>query len=323
MKNWYDLCFLKKYSTFKEMKESQQKLCVFIHYSNYLYIPKYVSIYVNEISKYFDEVILVTNPRAVKLDLSDLNENVITRLVQNEGYDLGMFYKVLQSIDPSKYSQIACINDSNILFNELQAIFTWNKFNPSDFWGLIDSNEKPWFSTHSDNYHIQSHFIVFNRKAIDKLPEFFDSIQIDLLFKENDPARLRRDVINNWEIGLTQFMIRNGLSTSCYIDSSIYSQLYLSGRQGNVGHKLFPELIQSGYPLIKKKIITHGNWTANFQPARSWKRMIRQYGNLNWEIDLLIEELIQLKYDSGKQPYNQLRRKIQHIYHNLLNKEVA
>jgi hypothetical protein len=118
-------------------------------------------------------------------------------------------------------------------------------------------------------------------------------------------------------------MVNQGFSTQCYINSDIYSQLYLAGGKANIGHKLFPELIQSGYPLIKKKIITHGKWTANFQPARSWKRMIRQYGNLNWEIDSLIEELNQIKNDAGNQAYSQLRKKIQIAYNNLINKDVA
>lgn len=305
------------------MNQGQPKLCVFIHYSKYLHIPKYVVIYVNEISKYFDQVILVTNHRDTRPDLSDLNQNVTTRFVKNEGYDLGMFYKVFQTIDSTKYSQIACINDSNILFNELQPIFNWSKANPADVWGLIDSTEKPWFSTHQDNYHIQSHFIVLNHRAIEKLPAFFNSIHIDRLFNENDQAKLRRSVINDWEIGLTQFMISEGLSTGCYIDSSIYSQIYLSGRPGNIGHKLFPELIHSGYPLIKKRIITHSKWTQNFQPARNWKRMIKLYGNRDWEIGHLIQELKQIKNDSGNQPYHQLKKKIRIVYNSILNKEVA
>lgn len=305
------------------MNQAQPKLCVFIHYSEYLHIPKYVSIYVNEISTYYEQVILVTNQRAAKPDLSGLNTNVTLRFVKNEGYDLGMFYKVFQSIDSTKYSQIACINDSNILFNELQPIFNWSNKNPADFWGLIDSNEKPWFSTHLNNYHIQSHFVVFNRKAIEKLPEFFNSIQIDELFKESDQAKLRRTVINDWEIGLTQFMISEGLSTGCYIDSSLYSQLYLKGKQANVGHKLFSELIRSGYPLIKKKIITHSSWKEYFQPARDWKKLIRQYGNPDWEIDQLIEELRHINNDAGNHPFNKWKKKLLLVYYSFMNKNVA
>lgn len=280
------------------MKVVQKSICVFIHYSQQTYLPQYVSIYVNELSNYFDQVTLVTNQLVLKPDLLKLKQNVSTLQVQNEGYDLGMFYKVFQSIDANEFSQIACVNDSNILFNELQPIFTWSKKLDYDFWGLIDSHEKPWFSTHSNNYHIQSHFIVFNKKAIELLPAFFDALQIQELYDEKNTAKLRKMVINKWEIGLSQFFIGKGLSHGSYIDSRSYSYLHLSGKLTNIGHKLYHELIKSGFPLIKKKIITDGNWKNIFRSGTHWKNMIRQYGNPNWEIETLIEELIQIKNES-------------------------
>jgi|GEM_PF-6573408 len=39
----------------------------------------------------------------------------------------------------------------------------WGNSSDADFWGILDSFEKPWFSEHENNRHIQSHFIVFNR----------------------------------------------------------------------------------------------------------------------------------------------------------------
>jgi lipopolysaccharide biosynthesis protein len=181
-----------------------------------------------------------------------------TLLVKNEGYDLGMFYKVFRTIDISKYNQIACINDSNILFNQLDPIFNWSKTLKTDFWGVIDSNLKPWFSTHRNNYHIQSHFIVFNQKALLKLPAFFDALNIQDILTEKDTVKLRQTVIDKWEIGISQFLIKEGLSCASFIDSNSYSHKYLSGKQTNVGLKLYPELIRSGYPLIKMKVITKG-----------------------------------------------------------------
>jgi lipopolysaccharide biosynthesis protein len=288
----------------------QKNLCVFIHYSKYLYIPGYVKIYVEEISNYFDQVILVTNERSVEIENVFNNMKISIVFVKNEGYDLGMFYKVFQTIDISKYRQIACINDSNVLFNELLPIFDWSKTNGADFWGAIDSNQKPWFSTHLNNYHIQSHFIVFNRKAVLKLPSFFETLSIQDILKEKDPAKLRRSVIDRWEIGLSQYMIEQGLSCASFIDSNAYSDLYLSGKQTNVVLKLYPELIRSGFPLLKIKVITKGKLKDIFRTRSYWKNLISQYGNQNWEIELLIKELIQIKKDSGNQPFIKIRRKI-------------
>ena len=278
----------------------QKSLCIFMHYSKHLYIPIYVSMYVNELSFHFEQVILVTNYRSINKEFLSMNQNVTTLFVKNEGYDFGMFYKAFQTIIPSEYSQIACINDSNILINGLNSIFDWGKSTQYDFWGIIDSHEKPWFSTHTNNYHIQSHFMVFNRKAIDKIPAFFASLSIQEIFNENDPVKLRQAVINQWEIGLTQYLVKQGFSCGSFIDSKLYTQLYLLGKSVNAGHKLYAELIQAGYPLMKRKIIIKKSWKDRFRQQYRWEKIIRQYGNKNWDIENLIDELKQIKKESSK-----------------------
>jgi lipopolysaccharide biosynthesis protein len=304
------------------MNKIQTSLCVFIHFSKYFYIPRYVKIYVDEISKYFDQVILVTNERSVEENIAFNNIKISTVFVKNEGYDLGMFYKVFRTIEISKYSQIACINDSNVLFNQLLPIFNWSKTQQADFWGVIDSNQKPWFSTHHNNYHIQSHFIVFNRNALLKLPAFFCTLNIQDILNEKDPVKLRQTVIDKWEIGLSQFLIKEGLSCASFIDSSLYSKLYLSGKQTNVGLKLYPELIRSGFPLIKMKVITKTKLKDIFRSESYWKNLIRQYGNPNWDIESLIEELIQIRNDSGNQPFIKIKRKYLQFWSLIFSKTI-
>ena len=51
------------------MNLTKKSLCVFIHFGNMEYIPKYVEIYVNELSLYFDEVIFVMNRRRLDTTL--------------------------------------------------------------------------------------------------------------------------------------------------------------------------------------------------------------------------------------------------------------
>lgn len=277
------------------MDFSKKSLCVFIHFGKDEFIPLYVQIYANEVSLYFDEVIFVTNNRLINLDISPLNSNITAKFVKNEGYDFGMFYKVFKSINPSEYIQIACINDSNILFNKLTPIFEWSQLTNYDFWGLVDSHEKPYFSTHQDNYHIQSHFLVFNSKAIRLLPEYFESLNINSLFNESDLTALKISIINHWEIGLSQFMMHKGISMGSYICSKHYSNLYLRGKIRNVLIRLYPQLIRSGFPLIKKSIIFKPRMKHFWKIRASWKRLIRKYGNPDWDIEKLIVEMKNLK----------------------------
>jgi hypothetical protein len=61
------------------------------------------------------------------------------------------------------------------------------------------------------------------------------------------------------------------------------------------------------------KVITKGKLKDIFRSKSYWKNLIRQYGNQNWEIELLIEELIQIMNDPGNQPLSKIRRKFLRI----------
>lgn len=305
------------------MEINPKSLCVFTHFSNKAGIPLYVQIYLHELTLHFDHLIFVANSEPKREINIQEGKNIQLMLVKNEGYDLGMFYKAFQTIDPNEYSQIACINDSNILFNELQPIFNWSKNHTFDFWGLIDSYEKPWFSIHSDNFHIQSHFIVLNRKAIEKLPDFFSTIDFKQIYKEENKEKLRRAVINNWEIGLSQYLISKGLKHGSFIDSQSFSGVYYSGKKVNITHKLYSELIESGYPLIKKKVIAQNKWTDIFRNVLPWENMIRKYGNQNWEIESLINELNKIRDDSENPTLVRFRRFFHGAVSSFVRKDIA
>lgn len=305
------------------MKNDQKNLCVFAHFSNDLHLPHYVQIYLNELALYFDQIIFVTNLNPRREISFDSEKPIEVMQVKNEGYDLGMFYKAFKAIKLEEYSQIACINDSNILFNKLNRIFEWSKNNEFDFWGLIDSHEKPWFSKHSENYHIQSHFIVFNREAIRKLPEFFKTIDFEAIFGKEDISEVRKMVIDTWEIGLSRYLISEGLKYGSYIDSQLLSDEYSSGKAINVTHKLYTELIKSGYPLIKKRIIAQNKWTDTLKNVLPWEDMIRKYGNQNWEIDELIKELNKIRDDAANPTLVKIRKLLVNTFNSFIRKEVA
>lgn len=274
------------------------KLCVFIHFSTCSYIPKYVEIYLHELSRYFDQLILITNQRSIQSGLKNLPPTIRLMFVSNEGYDVGMFYKAVQTVDLGEYHQIACINDSNVLFNELKPIMNWGENQNLDFWGIIDSFQKPWFSSHVDNYHIQSHFLIFNKKAIQKLPLFFQSLSLEQFFNEKNQKRLRQKVIDKWEIGLTQFFLEEGLSIGSFFESKSFSLDHHIKKSTNLSHGHYFRLIEAGYPLIKKKIIIKNRGLKYyFRPRRKWDKLIFKYGNRNWEIEELVNELEQYKKD--------------------------
>jgi lipopolysaccharide biosynthesis protein len=276
-----------------------KSLCIFIHYKFSETIPLYVQLYVNELSAHFDELVIVHNePHYAAVEMS-FNENISFAVYPNEGYDLGLFYKFFSQIDQNQYHQIACINDSNVLFNELLPIFNWGKEQEVDFWGLLDSNEKPWFSKHKNNYHIQSHFLVFNRNAILLLNSFFSSIDITLIFNEKNVKKLRRLVIGNWEIGLSRYLFDCGLKGKSYISCTIFQDQHKLKKPANLGHTYYAELIESGIPIIKKKVILNRSDGNSFRVNANWENLLQKHGNRKWNIDALICEMRQLKENSA------------------------
>lgn len=272
------------------MSVHKKSLCIFPHFSNLQYFPRYVLLYVNELADYFDQVIVAANQRDLTYDEAIFKRNVAVMFFKNEGYDLGLFYKVFQKIQSVDFHQIACVNDSNILFNKLLPIFKWSQKNEADFWGLIDSNEKPWFSTHQNNYHIQSHFIVFNENAIAHLSSYFENLDIKNIVNEKHPKKLRRLVIEQWEIGISQFLLGKGLKSASYVNSQTFLTKY-TRKDKNITHSLYKELIREGYPLIKKKIVLEKSWKSVIGIENSWKKLLIEFGCRNWDISLLIDEI--------------------------------
>ena len=190
-----------------------KSLCIFINFNRKDIISNYVKVYVKELLNYFDELIIVTNTLHAKPEDYSNSNKIDIRNFKNEGYDFGLFFKTLNSIDKKEYYRIAFINDSNILFKKLDKVFNWKNNNDADLWGITDSREGVPGYKMTNTYHIQSHFLIFEKKAINLLDNFFKSINFHKVFsvknlKERD---LRLKIVSECEMGITSYMMRNGI----------------------------------------------------------------------------------------------------------------
>ncbi|RKD19478.1 hypothetical protein BCY91_12795 [Pelobium manganitolerans] len=260
--------------------------CIFINYSNSVEFAYPERAFISELSKIFTKVIVTSN-NAIEPSL--LNENVSVIVVKNEGYDLGMFYKALKTINLQNASRIALINNSNILLGDLKGVFEKGAKLKAPFWGLIDSYEKPWFSTHINNHHLQSHFLVWEKQAISLLHNYLESINIHDFFAEHDQKKLRRKVINEWEIGLSRYFVTQG-----FILSSVFEHAELVKNYKHKVPKNFtmadPEwLLKNSYPFLKKKFVQKQNFLKTlFHPNKNWKNLICTYNSSSVKTDALI-----------------------------------
>lgn len=247
-----------------EKNATIKSVCFFCSYYTGTYIPDYVKFYVVELRRHFTEVVFLTNEKTIQPgDLEFLRSNNIQyRLYKNEGYDFGMWYKALCEYDIEQYDRIGLINDSCLLFKKLDFFFEWLEREEVDYAGMTDCN--------AIQYHIQSYFIVINKKGIAWVKEYI---------KRNGIVTNIKEVIKVYEVGLSQYLIGLGLKLKAYYpiqsvlplkDSSenkkFRDKLILSNRKWKLYMGFMckqnpmwfaaKELMKQGIPVIKKKILT-------------------------------------------------------------------
>ena len=265
------------------------RACIFIHYSTVNTIPYYVELYISQLANHFDKIKVLTNNLNINQENIFFKENVEFVHFKNQGYDFGMFYNYIKNENLDDFSQLGIVNDSNILLNKLNPVFHWGNNEEHDFWGIIDSHEKPWFSSHDSNYHVQSHFLVLNENAIKELPSFFESMDIVKILNETDLKKLRRMVIDQWEIGLTQYLIKQGLIPGSFI-SSLKMHIKYQPKKQNLTHSIYHELASEGYPLLKKKVALEKK--SIFKNTKEkWKKTIHEFGYHRWDTTKIVDSI--------------------------------
>lgn len=209
-------------------------ICFFSSYFIKTEIPYYVKCYLLEVRRHFTDVIFITNEKELqKTEEEFLKGNGIDlMLVDNEGFDFGMWYKAFSSFDVSKYDRIGLINDSCILFKKLDEVFKVIDKNDWDYCGILDSAQVA--------YHLQSYFIIINKPAIPYIKQYFADNGI---VKEFDSA------ISRYEVGMSQYLLKNNLKLGSVFSYKITSTPY------NPSFVSIKELIKIRFPMIKKKII--------------------------------------------------------------------
>jgi len=213
-------------------------------YSSYVVgsdIPYYVRFYLENLMPHFSRIVYITNERELSFDAKTfLEENKIEFMpVANEGYDFGMWYKGISKLESEQttslqdvYEYIGLVNDSCILFKDLNV----------DLERILSSNAGYSGMVISDRYatHIQSFFLVIRGNAIQVMVDYFHQHSLVTDY---------RQVIQTYEIGMTQEMITKGVHIF-----SLYNNAN-RGYEKNPSFSLVKELIEEGMPLIKKKIV--------------------------------------------------------------------
>jgi lipopolysaccharide biosynthesis protein len=208
--------------------------CYFSSYFNGNTIPYYVVFYIEELSRHFSRIVFITNKKQLgKSSQEVLEKNGITLYcVENEGYDFGMWYKALKAFPPAPDTDIALVNDSCILFTSLDSCIHRIREEKADYSGLVIS----------DRYerHIQSYFLMIGANAVPDVLNYF---------AQHGIVHDYRTVIQTYEIGLTQEMLRKGFRVMGLFNND------MPAFPKNPSFARIGEFLRQGMPMIKKKIV--------------------------------------------------------------------
>jgi lipopolysaccharide biosynthesis protein len=211
-----------------------KSICLFSSYFQGEALPYYVRFYLENLCPHFTQIVFLNNRKELNKESKAFlqNKSITTMMVDNEGYDFGMWYKAFKAIDTSAYERVALVNDSCILFKSLDEDFAKINASMADCIGMVISDR---YST-----HLQSFFLVYNQSLIQTVRDYFFEKGII-----ND----YRTVIQTYEIGLCKFLLEKG-----YTVESLYNNSERAFAK-NPSFALVTKLIGEGIPLIKKKII--------------------------------------------------------------------
>jgi len=210
-----------------------KSLCLYASYVEGIGVPYYSEVYVKELKNQFSKVMyLHSNLLDVKAKDFFEVQGIETKLLTNDGFDFGKWQKIIQDIDLNEYDQLALINDSCVLFASLDNVLDWFNHSDFDFGGLTISLVP--------KTHLQSYFLLFKKTTFNNLVYFF---------KSNKSTNNIHQVIADYEIGLSQYLLSKDFKSGSFLRNDHYKGEFSPYYQCVNSH------IMQGSPMIKKKIL--------------------------------------------------------------------
>ncbi len=209
---------------------------VFAHYDKYNSIQEYVLYYLKELRKVADTIIFVSDSNLPESEISKVQPLVKLVIATPHGeYDFGSYKRGFSHI-PDDTDELIFANDSCIgpLYS-LDKVFSEMENKQCDFWGMnslcIDVD-----------FHIQSFFMVFKKEVFrsDLFKNFISSIE---------KQKHKDDIILNYEIGLSQLLLKNGYRVAAFIDKPCQARIN--------GSLFFQDKLN---PLVKTRVVRQSGW---------------------------------------------------------------
>jgi len=225
----------------------KNRVTLFAHFDVDDRVKPYVTEYLGRLRQVSPRIVFVSTSRLAESELDKVRPHVEKVFVRdNAGYDFGMWQHALERTDLGGCDELVLTN-SSILgpIHPLEPILGRMSEDPCDFWGMTDNFEYRW--------HLQSYFLVFKRKA-------FNSEAFRKFFETILPYRSKGPIVLGYEIGLTAFLVENGLIPGAFIPVeswASWTQRRLMDLERSWNPTLFhpDKLLSLGMPFIKLTLL--------------------------------------------------------------------
>jgi rhamnosyltransferase len=260
------------------------KICIFSHFDKNNIIDEYVVLYLKELRANQCDIVFVST--ADGLDTNELAKisSICSQIIikENIGYDFGAWSHGINACNTilNKYNKLILCNDSVYapLF-KFDAMFEKMDKSNLDAWSITDS--------HEISYHMQSYFLVFNKKIINN-GDFLKLWKSYIVYKN------KRNIIEKYEIGLSRLLKKKGFSIGAYCESK-----KITDKASNITHKYWKELIvKYSCPTIKVELLRDNPTNTNIENIED---IIKK--NTDFEYELILNHLRRVSIKKDLQVY--------------------
>jgi lipopolysaccharide biosynthesis protein len=261
-----NLLFFRKYSVYSCLDGAvdpllMNKICVFCHYDKKGRVADYVIHYLKELHNLGFAIFFVSNSGSLNQSEADRVLPSVSKILLrfNEGYDFGAYYAGMQEVQKFTHHDLLLLANDSVYgpLVPLDKVIELASGNKADVVSITDS--------YAINYHLQSYFLLLNKKA-------FNSTEFKLFWQRFKFTGNKTYVVYNYEIGLSQALIKAGLQLKSLCSYTEVSSFYFSKKNNDKNLcenypydqsiVFWQELIeQFGCPFIKKKLIPEGTNT--------------------------------------------------------------
>jgi lipopolysaccharide biosynthesis protein len=243
----------------RAVAEALTRVALFAHFDVESRVRPYVLHHLAELRRVCGRIVFLSSSpldRDARAQLAPHCDDV--RLCENTGFDFAMWSSAIAQL--GECDELVLTNSS--LFGPLRplaGVFAEMDARECEVWGITENYDHSW--------HLQSYFLVFKKAALraPAFARFWSSVL---------PYRDKQTVIRAYEVGLSQFLVENGLKLEALVP---HARLWLTGASeymrplyrglGNLTCLAPMQLLQHGMPYIKVELLRDNPARVDLKPV--------------------------------------------------------